>query len=153
LDEALKDSNWILAMQEELNQFSLNEVWSLVPRIPEMNIIGTNWIFKNKMDEHGVITRNKVRLVAKGYNQEERIDYDETYAPGARLETVRLLLAFSYIKGFNLFQMDVKSVFLNGYINEEVFVSQTLGFEDHHHPEYVFKLKKALYGIKQAPRQ
>ena len=105
------------------------------------------------MDEHGVITRNKARLVAKGYNQEEGIDYDETYAPMARLEAVRLLLAFSCIKGFKLFQMDVKSTFLNGYINEEVFVSQAPGFEDHQHPEYVFKLKKALYGLKQAPRQ
>jgi len=70
LNEALKDSNWILVMQEQLNQFALNEVWTLVPRIPEMNIIGTKWVFRNKMDEHGVITRNKARLVAKGYNQE-----------------------------------------------------------------------------------
>ena len=96
------------------------------------------------MDEHGVITRNKARLVAKGYNQEEGIDYDETYAPVAQLEAVRLLLAFSCIKGFKLFQMDVKSSFLNCYINEEVFVSQPPGFEDHQHPGHVFKLKKAL---------
>jgi len=137
----------------ELNQLALNEVWTLVPRIPEMNIIGTKWVFKNKMDEHGVITRNKARLVSKGYNQEEGIDYDETYASVARLEAVRLLLAFSCIKGFKLFQMDVKSAFLNGYINEKVFVSQPPGFEDHQHPGHVFKLKKALYGLKQAPRQ
>ena len=84
LNEALKDSNWILAMQEELNQFALNEVWTLVPRIPEMNIIGTKLVFRNKMDEHGVITRNKARLVAKGYNQEVGIYYDEAYAPVAR---------------------------------------------------------------------
>ena len=153
LNEALKDSNWIMAMQEELNQFSLNEVWTLVPRIPEMNIIGTKWVFRNKMDEHGVITRNKARLMAKGYNQEEGINYDETYAPMAWLEAVRLLLAFSCIKGFKLFQMDVKSAFLNGYINEEVFISQPSGFEDHQHPGHVFKLKKALYGLKQAPKQ
>jgi len=118
-----------------------------------MNIIGTKWVFRNKMDEHGMITRNKARLVAKGYNQEEGIDYDETYAPVARLEVVRLLLAFSCIKGFKLFQMDVKSAFLNGYINEEVFVSQPPGFKDHQHPRHVFKLKNALYGLKQAPRQ
>ena len=118
-----------------------------------MIIIGTKWVFRNKMDEHGVITINKARLAAKGYNQEEGIDYDETYAPVARLEAVRLLLAFSCIKGFKLFKMDVKSAFLNGYINEEVFVSQPPGFEDHQHPEYVFKLKKALYRLKQAPRQ
>ena len=153
LDEALRDRNWILAMQEELNQFALNQVWSLVPRISEMNIIGTKWIFRNKMDEHGVITRNKARLVAKVYNQEEGIDYDETYAPVARLEVVRLLIAFFCIKGFKLFQMDVNIAFLNGYINEEVFVSQPPGFEDHQHLEHVFKVKKALYGLKQAPRQ
>jgi len=105
------------------------------------------------MDEHGVITRNKAKLVAKGYNQVEGINYDETYAPVAQLEAVRLLLAFSCIKGFKLFQMDVKSAFLNGYINEEVFVSQPPGFEDHQHPGHMFKLKKALYGLKQAPRQ
>jgi len=87
------------------------------------------------------------------HNQEEGIDYDETYAPVARLEVVRLLLAFFYIKGFKLFQMDVKSVFLNGYINEEVFVSQPPSFEDHKFLDRVFKLKKALYGLKQAPRQ
>jgi len=85
------------------------------------------------------------RLVYKGYNQEEGIDYDETYAPVARLEAVRLLLAFSSIKGFKLFQIHVNSAFLNGYINEEVFVSEPLGFEDYKHLEHVFKLKKALY--------
>jgi len=144
LDEALRDNNWILAMQEELNQFASNEVWSLVPRIPEMNIFGTKWIFRNKVDEHGVITRNKVRHVAKGYNQEEGIDYDEIYALVARTEAVRLLLAFSCIKGFKLFQMDVKNALLNGYINEKVFASQPPRFEDHQHPDHVFKLKKAL---------
>ena len=95
----------------------------------------------------------KARLVAKGYNQEEGIDFGETYAPVARLEAVRLLLAFSSIQGFKLFQMDVKSAFLNGYINEEVFVSQPSGFDDHKNPEHVYVLKKALYGLKQAPRQ
>jgi len=153
LEEALQDSNWIATMQEELNQFEYNEVWTLVPRRHEMNIIGTKGVYRNKMDEHGPITRNKARLVAKGYNQEEGIDFGETYAPVARLEAVRLLLEFSSIQGFKLFQMDVKSAFLNGYINEEVFVSQPLGFEDYKNPEHVYKLKKALYGLKQAPRQ
>ncbi|XP_068476793.1 uncharacterized protein [Phaseolus vulgaris] len=151
LEEALQDINWITAMQEELNQFEYNEVWTLVPRRHEMNIIGTKWVYRNKMDEHEAIT--KARLVAKGYNQEEGIDFGETYAPVARLEAVRLLLAFSIIQGFKLFQMDVKSAFLNGYINEEVFVSQPPGFEDHKYPEHVYMLKKALYGLKQAPRK
>jgi len=118
-----------------------------------MNIIGTKWVFRNKLDEAGVITRNKARLVAKGYNQEEGIDYRETFALVARLETVRLLLAFACMSGFKLFQMDVKSAFLNGIISEEVYVEQPPGFEDHQHPNHVYKLKKALYGLKQAPRQ
>ena len=110
-------------------------------------------VFRNKLNESGVITRNKARLVAKGYNQEQGIDYGEIFAPVARLEAVRLLLAFACLRGFKLFQMDVKSVFLNGIINEEVYVEQTPGFEDHQHPNHVYKLKKALYGLKQAPRQ
>jgi len=118
-----------------------------------MNVIGTKWVFRKKSDDSGIITRNKVRLVAKGYNQAGGIDYDETFAPVARLEAVRLLLAFSCMSGFKLFQMDVKSAFLNGIMNEEIYVSQPLGFVDHKHPEYVYKLKKALYGLKQAPRQ
>jgi len=118
-----------------------------------MNIIGSKWVSKNKLDEDGVITRNKARLVAKGYNQKEGIDYGETFAPVARWEAVRLLLAFACMSGFKLFQMDVKSAFLNGYINEELYVDQPPGFEDPQHPNHVFKLKKALYGLKQAPRQ
>jgi hypothetical protein len=109
-------------------------------------------VFRNKLDENGVITRNKARLVAQGYNQEEGIDYEETYAPVARLEAIRLLLAFACAKDFKLFQMDVKSAFLNGHINEEVYVAQPPGFESHKHPDHVYKLKRALYGLKQAPR-
>ena len=123
LNEALQDNNWILAMQEELNQFTRSEVWSLVPT-SKMNIIGTKWVYKNNMEEHGTITRNKETVVAKGYNQEKGIDYDETYAPVTRLEVVRLLLALSCIKGFKLYQMNVKIAFLNRYLNEEVFVSK-----------------------------
>ena len=89
-------------MHEELNQFTINEVWTLVPRSKEMNVIGTKWVFKNKIDEQGVIVMNKARLVAKEYNQEEGIDFGETYAPVARLEAVRLLLAYAYLKGFRL---------------------------------------------------
>ena len=118
-----------------------------------MNIIGSKRVFRNKLDEAGVITRNKARLVVKGYNQEEWIDYGETFAPVARLEAVRLLLAFACMSGFKFFQMDVKSDFLNGIINEEVYVEQPRGFEHHQHPNHVYKLKKALYGLKQAPRK
>jgi len=118
-----------------------------------MNVIGTKWVFINKSDDLGIITRNKARLVAKRYNQAKGIDYDETFAPVARLEAIRLLLPFSSMSAFKLFQMDVKSAFLNGIVNEEIYFSQPPGFEDHKHPEYVYKLKKALYGLKQAPRQ
>jgi len=150
VNDALNDNNWIVAMQDELNQFTRNDVWFLVPKTDDMNIIGTKWIFRNKMDEDGNIVRNKARLVAKGYNQEEGI---ETYAPVARLEAVRLLLAYACMCNFKLHQMDVKSAFLNGFLNEEVYVSQPPRFEDHLYPNHVFKLKKALYGLKQAPRQ
>ena len=101
-----------------------------------MNTIGCKWVFRNKLDESGVITRNKARLVAKGYNKEEGIDYGETFALVARLEDLRLLMAFACMNGFKLFQMDVKSVFLNGIINEEVYVVQPPSFEDHQHPNH-----------------
>jgi len=140
-------------MQEELNQFTRNDVWSLLPKTSGMNVIGTKWVFRNKMDEQGIIVRNKARLVAKGYNQEEGIDYDETYALVVRIEVVRLLLAYACLSGFMLFQMDVKSAFLNGFINEEVYVTQPPRFGDHKLPGHVCKLKKALYGLKQAPRK
>ena len=104
------------------------------------------------MDEQGIITRNKARLVAKGYNQEEGIDYDETYAPVARLEAIRILLAYASYMNFKLYQMDVKSAFLNGFIEEEVYVDQPPGFENSKFANHVFKLSKALYGLKQAPR-
>ncbi|GKB67263.1 retrovirus-related pol polyprotein from transposon TNT 1-94 [Tanacetum coccineum] len=120
VNEALGDESWIVAMQEELNQFIANDVWELVPQPKNMTIIGTKWVFRNKLDENGIVSRNKARLVAQGYNQQEGIDYDETYAPVARLESIRILLAYACALDFKLFQMDVKSAFLNGFINEEV---------------------------------
>ena len=104
------------------------------------------------MDENGIIIRNKARLVALGFNQQEGIDYEETFAPVARLDAIRMLLAFVCYKNFILYQMDVKSDFLNGFINKEVYVEQPLGFESFNLPNHVFKLKKAFYGLKQAPR-
>jgi len=139
-------------MQEELNQFERNKVWELVDKPDNHPVIGTKWVFRNKLDEHGIVIRDKARLMAKGYNQEEGIYYEETYAPVARLEAIRMLLAFASIMDFKLYQMDVKSAFLNGFIQEEVYVDQSLGFENLENPNHVFKLKKALYGLKQAPR-
>ena len=122
MNDALGDSNWVVVMQDELNQFTRNDVWSLVPRTNEMNVIVTKWVFGNKMDEDGNIVKNKARLVAKGYNQEEGIDFGETYAHVARLEALRLLLVYACICNFKLSQMDMKSAFLNGFLNEEVHV-------------------------------
>ncbi|KAL8089502.1 hypothetical protein AgCh_039103 [Apium graveolens] len=107
---------------------------------------------ENKIDENGIVTRNKARLVAKGYSQEEGIYYDETFAPVARLEAIRIFLAFAAYSNFKLYQMDVKSAFLNGDLEEEVYVQQPPGFEDSEFPDFVYKLLKALYGLKQEPR-
>ncbi|GKA42806.1 retrovirus-related pol polyprotein from transposon TNT 1-94 [Tanacetum coccineum] len=120
VNEALTGDSWIVAMQEELNQFIANDVWELVSQPRNMEIIETKWVFRNKLDENGNVSRNKAWLVAQGYNQQEGIDYDETYAPVSRLESIRILLAYAYALDFKLFQIDVKSAFLNGFINEEV---------------------------------
>jgi hypothetical protein len=151
VEDALRDPYWVVAMQEELNNFTRNEVCHLVPH-PNQNVVGTKCVFRNKQDEHGVVTRNKARLVAKGYSQVEGLDFDETYAPVARLESIRKLLAYATYHGFKLYQMDVKSVFLNGPIKEEVYVEQPPGFKNSEYLNHVYKLSKTLYGLKQAPR-
>ncbi|KAJ9557496.1 hypothetical protein OSB04_012110 [Centaurea solstitialis] len=143
---------YVSAMQEELAEFIRNNVWLLVPRPRKRTIIGSKWIFRNKLDEIGTIIRNKARLVAQGYRQEEGIDYDETFAPVARLEAIRLFLAFVAHMNFKVYQMDIKNAFLNGKLNEEVYVAQPPGFVDPKFPDHVYKLNKALYGLKQAPR-
>ena len=116
------------------------------------NVIGTKWIFKNKQDEFGVVTRNKARLVAQGYYQVEGIDFDETCALVARLESIRILLAYASHHNFKLQLMDVKIAFLNGPLKELVYVKQPPGFEHPNFPNHVYKLNKALYGLKKAPR-
>ncbi|KAI3729977.1 hypothetical protein L6452_18650 [Arctium lappa] len=133
VSKALADPDWIIAMQDELNQFKALKVWRLVPKPRGKSIIGTKWIFKNKKDSEG-------------------IDYDETFAPVARLEAIRMFLAFAACQNFKVYQMDVKTTFLNGRLKEEVYVSQPEGFMDKDHPNHVYILDKALYGLKQAPR-
>ena len=152
INDVLDDENWMIVIQEELNQFEKSEVWKLIPKPSNQSVIGTGWVFRNKMDENNIIIRNKVRLVAQRFNQEEEIDYEETFVPVVRLEAIRMLLAFASFKDFVLYQMDVKSAFLNGFINEEVYVEKPPSFESFNFPNHVFKLKKALYGLKQAPR-
>ncbi|GKD89821.1 retrovirus-related pol polyprotein from transposon TNT 1-94, partial [Tanacetum coccineum] len=124
VNKALKDESWIIAMQEELNQFIANNVWELVPQPKNMTIVGTKWVYRNKLDENGVVSRNKARI----------------------------LLAYDCALDFKLFQMDVKNAFLNGFINEEVYVVQPPGFIDFEKSYYVYKLKKASYDLKQAPK-
>jgi hypothetical protein len=115
VEDALRDPDWVVAMQEELNNFKRNKVWSLVER-PKQNVVGTKWVICNNQDEHRVITRNKARLVAKGYSQVEGLNFDEIFAHVARFESIRMLLAYATRHGFTLYQMDVKSAFLNGPI-------------------------------------
>ncbi|GKC67251.1 putative ribonuclease H-like domain-containing protein [Tanacetum coccineum] len=139
-------------MQEELLQFKLQEVWTLVDLPNRKRAIGTKWVFRNKKDERGIVIRNKARLVAQGYTQEEEINYDEVFAPVARIEAIRLFLAYASFKDFVVYQIDVKSAFLYGNIKEDVYVCEPLGFEDPDFPDRVYKVEKALYGLHQAPR-
>ncbi|GJX54608.1 putative ribonuclease H-like domain-containing protein [Tanacetum coccineum] len=150
--QALEDPSWVEAMQNELLQFKLLNVWSLVDLPRDKWAIGTKWVFRNKKDERGIVVKNKARLVAQGHTQEEGIDYDEVFAPVARIEAIRLFLAYASFKDFVVYQMDVKSAFLYGKIEEEVYVCQPPGFEDPHFPNKVYKVEKALYGLHQAPR-
>ncbi|GKB45107.1 retrovirus-related pol polyprotein from transposon TNT 1-94 [Tanacetum coccineum] len=150
--DALTQACWIEAMQEELNEFERLEVWELVPRPDKVMVITLKWIYKVKLDELGGILKNKARLVARSYCQEEGIDFEESFAPVARLEAIRIFLAFVAHMNMVVYQMDVKSAFLNGNLREEVYVSQPDGFVDKDKPNHVYKLKKALYGLKQAPR-
>jgi hypothetical protein len=145
-------SSWVNAIHEELENFERKHVWTLVEPPRDVNVIGSKWIIKNKQGEYSEVVRNKACLVAQGFSQVEGLDFGETIASIARLEAIRILLAFSPYKGFKLYQMDVKSAFPNGVIQEEVYVSQPLGFENPKYPNRVYKLSKALYGLKQAPR-
>ncbi|GJV82214.1 putative ribonuclease H-like domain-containing protein [Tanacetum coccineum] len=150
--QALDDESWVEAMQEELLQFKIQKVWTLVDLPYGKKAISTKWVYRNKKDKKGIVVRNKSRLVAQGYKQEEGIDYDEVFALVARIEAIRLFLAYASFMNFLVYQMDVKSAFLYGTIEEEVYVSQPLGFMDPEFPEKVYKVEKALYRLHQAPR-
>nr|GEV17425.1 retrovirus-related Pol polyprotein from transposon TNT 1-94 [Tanacetum cinerariifolium] len=150
--EAMTDPTWIESMQEELLQFKKTDVWVLIPALNNISPLTLKWIFKNKNDEENTIIRNKSRLVVRGYRQEDGLDFEESFAPVARMEAIRIFLAYAAHKSFTVFQMDVKTAFLHGLLKEDVYVCQPEGFIDSDHPSYVYKLKKALYGLKQAPR-
>nr|GFB81666.1 retrovirus-related Pol polyprotein from transposon TNT 1-94 [Tanacetum cinerariifolium] len=150
--EALTQSCWIEAMQEELNEFERLEVWEIVPRPDKVMVITLKWIYKEKLHELGGILKNKARLVDRSYHQEEGIDFEKSFALVARLEAIRIFLAYAAHKNMVVYQMDVKTAFLNGNLREEVYVSQPDGFVDQDNPNHMYKLRMALYGLKQAPR-
>jgi len=146
--EACKDECWVKAMNEYLEKIEKNNTWELVPRPHDKNVIGTKWIFKNKLNENGEVIRNKVRLVCKGYAQQEGIDFEEKFSPVARLEAIRMFLALSSFQKFKVYQMDVKSAFLNGDLEEEVYIEQPDRFILGNDPKLVCRLRKDLYGLK-----
>ncbi|GKC12988.1 putative ribonuclease H-like domain-containing protein [Tanacetum coccineum] len=149
---AITKDCWFQAMQDEIHEFDRLQVWELVPRPDCVMIIALKWIYKVKLDEYGDVLKNKARLVAKGYRQEEGIDFEESFAPVARIEAIRIFIANAASKNMTIYQMDVKTTFLNGKLKEEVYVCQPEGFVDPDHPTHVYRLKKALYGLRQAPR-
>ncbi|KAL0358403.1 UNVERIFIED_CONTAM: Retrovirus-related Pol polyprotein from transposon RE2 [Sesamum angustifolium] len=151
-ETAVKHKVWVQAMEEEIKMIEKNNTWELADRPKDKEVIGVKWIYKTKLNADGSIQKHKARLVAKGYSQLPGIDYTETFAPVARLDTIRDLIAIAANKKWKIYQMDVKSAFLNGYIDEEIYVEHPQGFIAKGSEEKVLRLKKALYGLKQAPR-
>nr|GEX27365.1 Gag-Pol polyprotein [Tanacetum cinerariifolium] len=145
---AITEDCWFQAMQDEIHKFYQLQVWELVPQLDCVMIIALKWIYKVKLDEYGDVLKNKARLVAKGYRQEEGIDFDESFAPVARIDAIRIFIANAASKNITTYQMDVKTAFLNSELKEKVYVSQPEGFVDPYHPTHVYRLKKALYGLK-----
>nr|GEU85881.1 retrovirus-related Pol polyprotein from transposon TNT 1-94 [Tanacetum cinerariifolium] len=152
IKKAMSDHNWIESMQDEQHQFERLDVWELVPRPDGNNIITVKWLWKNKSDAKNIVIRNKSRLVVKGYKQEKGIDFEESFAPVSHLQAVRIFVTFAAHKNITIFHMDVKIAFFNGPLKEEVYVSQPDEFVDPDFPDHVYRLKKALYSLKQAPR-
>ncbi|GJS74645.1 retrotransposon protein, putative, ty1-copia subclass [Tanacetum coccineum] len=146
------ESSWIEAMQEEIHEFERLQVWELVPCPDKVMLIKLKWIFRVKTNEFGRVLKNKARLVAQGFRQEEGIDFEESFAPVARIKAIRIFVEYAANKNMTVYQMDVKTAFLIGELKEVVYVSQLEGFVDQDNPSHVYKLKKALYGLKQAPR-
>ncbi|KAJ9682521.1 hypothetical protein PVL29_018440 [Vitis rotundifolia] len=148
----LKISHWFKAMQEEIKALIQNRTWDLVPRPPTANIVGSKWMFKTKLKEDGTIDRYKARLVARGFSQMPGLDFGETFSPVIKYTTIRLILSLAVTLGWAMKQLDVKNAFLHGFLKEEVFMEQPLGFINEDLPNHVCKLKRSFYGLKQAPR-
>ncbi|KAJ9565985.1 hypothetical protein OSB04_001951 [Centaurea solstitialis] len=151
-NEAKTNKEWVKAMRAEIDSIEKNNTWKLVHPPTDVKPIGLRWLFKIKRNPNGSIIRYKARLVAKGYVQEQGIDFDEVFAPVARLETIRLLIALAAAKGWKIHHLDVKTAFLYGELKEEVYVSQPEGFEKRGEERKIYKLAKALYGLRQSPR-
>ncbi|CAL8138407.1 unnamed protein product [Prunus armeniaca] len=151
-EDATQDESWRKAMEAELEMIEKNDTWKLVERPFAKPVIGVKWVYKTKLNLDGTVQKNKARLVAKGYSQKPGIDYNETFAPVARLDTIRTLISLAAQKEWSLYQLDVKSAFLNGVLKEEVYVDQPQGFVKKDEETKVYKLHKTLYGLKQAPR-
>jgi hypothetical protein len=149
---ALKNDKWVNAMKEELDSIESNQTWDLVDLPHKKKTIDVKWVYKLKVNSKGDVTRHKARLVARGFLQKEGIDYGEVFAPVTRMKTIRLVTAIANLNDWNMYQMDVKSAFFNGPIEEEVYVTQPPGFVVKNQKSKVYRLNKALYGLKQAPR-
>lgn len=151
-EEASKEEKWRQAMDEEIRAIERNDTWELTSLPTGQKSIGVKWIFKEKKNAKGVVEKYKARLVVKGYAQRHGVDYEEVFAPVARLETIRFFVSFAAQRNWKIFQLDVKSAFLNGFLEEDVFVEQPKGYMVKGQEEKVLKLKRALYGLKQAPQ-
>ncbi|KFK30733.1 hypothetical protein AALP_AA6G020200 [Arabis alpina] len=152
VSSALKHSGWTAAMQDEIGNCAEAETWSLVPYTPDMHVLGSKWVFRTKLTADGELDKLRARIVAKGFNQEEGIDYLETYSPVVRTATVRTVLHTATVMNWEIKQMDVKNAFLHGELSETVYMTQPAGFEDKAHPDHVCQLHKSIYGLKQSPR-
>lgn len=149
---ALAHPGWKAAMVEELDALHKNETWTLVPRTPNMNVIGSKWVFKTKLKPDGSLERLKARLVAKGYHQIDGVDFTETFSPVVKPGTIRMVLTIAVVKKWSIRQLDVKNAFLHGLLNEDIYMQQPPGMADSQHPNYVCKLRKTIYGLRQASR-
>jgi hypothetical protein len=151
-EEATGRQVWRDAMMEEYNSIMRNDVWEVVPRPEGKSVVNFKWLYKLKHPADGGIEKYKARFMAQGFLQVEGVDYDETFASVARYTSIRAVISIAIEMGWKIHQMDVKTAFLNGLIEEEVYIEQPLGFEVHGRESHVCRLKKALYGLKQAPR-
>ena len=150
-EEAVEEPAWVDAMIEEYDSIVRNSAWEIVPRQVGKSVVGSRWIYKVKQAADRSVEKYKARFVARGFSQIEGIDYEETFAPVARYSSIRTILALSAQMGWHIHQMDVKTAFLNGIIEEEVYIEQPEGFEIFNNELHVCRLKRALYGLKQAP--